>query len=206
MNRFFIPYIEREDDVDWQSIAPAYISAYLWEGNGYRPPAFGQLAWSSRALLVRLWCGEQNPRCTFRQWNEPVYEDSCLEFFVNLSPSRVTSFFNFEANSGGTMLAGFGTAGPKRVALEETSWREKLSIRSSLSPGAGWEVTYRLPWELLKLYQPDFEPQAGWVATGNFFKCGNETALPHYGCWNPVDLPEVNFHRPEFFAPLIFVK
>ena len=40
-----------------------------------------------------------------------------------------------------------------------------------------------------------------WKA--NFYKCGDETLHPHFGCWNPVVAEEPNFHLPEFFGTLL---
>ncbi|MDE6137165.1 MAG: hypothetical protein K2F97_06800, partial [Muribaculaceae bacterium] len=38
---------------------------------------------------------------------------------------------------------------------------------------------------------------------GNFYKCASATSQPHYLSWNPIDTPEPDFHRPEFFGKLI---
>lgn len=39
---------------------------------------------------------------------------------------------------------------------------------------------------------------------GNFCKCADETAYPHYLTWNPIDLPQPNYHCPEFFGEIRF--
>ncbi|MHB1455061.1 MAG: carbohydrate-binding family 9-like protein [Saccharofermentanales bacterium] len=39
--------------------------------------------------------------------------------------------------------------------------------------------------------------------TGNFYKCGDKTDCPHYGCWNPILLPAPDFHVPAFFGDFI---
>jgi hypothetical protein len=38
--------------------------------------------------------------------------------------------------------------------------------------------------------------------TGNFYKCGDLTACPHYGMWTPYALPAADFHRPELFGEI----
>ena len=38
---------------------------------------------------------------------------------------------------------------------------------------------------------------------GNFYKCGDKTAHPHFVSWNPVGTPSPDFHRPEFFGELL---
>ena len=37
---------------------------------------------------------------------------------------------------------------------------------------------------------------------GNFYKCASATSQPHYLSWSPIDTPEPDFHRPEFFGKL----
>ena len=39
---------------------------------------------------------------------------------------------------------------------------------------------------------------------GNFYKCADETMNPHFVSWSPIDLPEPNFHCPEFFGNIHF--
>ena len=36
----------------------------------------------------------------------------------------------------------------------------------------------------------------------NFYKCADLTSTPHFLSWAPIDTPEPDFHRPEFFAPI----
>ena len=70
--------------------------------------------------------------------------------------------------------------------------------------GAGWSVRFTIPHSFVAAHQPGFAAGAGQVITGNFFKCGDRTAAPHYGSWSPVELDEANFHRPEFFSAMVF--
>ncbi len=52
------------------------------------------------------------------------------------------------------------------------------------------------------IYGRDISP--GHRAAANFYKCGDETAVPHYGAWSPIDTPQPDFHRPEFFGEVVF--
>jgi hypothetical protein len=40
---------------------------------------------------------------------------------------------------------------------------------------------------------------------GNFYKCGDKTIHPHYGCWSPIELPKPDFHCSDFFGEIILV-
>ena len=66
-----------------------------------------------------------------------------------------------------------------------------------------WTLEYRLPLGIFrKLYGREI--RSGHRAAANFYKCGDETEVPHYGAWSPVETPSPDFHRPEFFGELVF--
>jgi hypothetical protein len=68
-----------------------------------------------------------------------------------------------------------------------------------------WQVTAEMPLKLLKkLLGCDSLPfGGGYTFKGNFYKCGDETAVAHYGMWNYVGTETPDFHRPEFFGTLV---
>lgn len=66
----------------------------------------------------------------------------------------------------------------------------------------GWDVTYELPFKLLRLFFPEFAPSG--TIRGNFYKCGDLTAQEHYLAWNRVDAECPDFHRPEYFGTMSF--
>jgi len=41
-------------------------------------------------------------------------------------------------------------------------------------------------------------------ASANFYKCGDETSVPHFVTWNPVNSANPDFHKPDFFGKLRF--
>ena len=68
-----------------------------------------------------------------------------------------------------------------------------------------WEAIAKIPFSMLKkLYGMDIQKfKSGYVFSGNFYKCGDETAIVHYGAWSEVETETPDFHRPEFFGKLI---
>ena len=38
----------------------------------------------------------------------------------------------------------------------------------------------------------------------NFYKCGDELQTPHFLSWNPIQIEQPDFHRPDFFGTLEF--
>lgn len=199
-------HIHRVDDasaIDWQKVPSAPIAHFLWEKNGFCPATFAQLVWDQDALYVRMWSHEQQPLRRFTAHQSPVCQDSCLEFFVNFTPLETSCFWNFEVNANGAMLSAYGPPRYDRTEVDLALWAEAMHIRAEVIPQVGWGVQYRIPWALVQRSQPGFTPEAGKMAMGNFYKCGDDTPCPHYGAWNPVETAAPDFHRPEFFAALV---
>ena len=44
----------------------------------------------------------------------------------------------------------------------------------------------------------------GHVMEGNFYKCGDHTASPHWGSWVPM--PRLDFHDPDSFGTFIITE
>jgi hypothetical protein len=43
-----------------------------------------------------------------------------------------------------------------------------------------------------------------WEIKANFYKCGDELQTPHFLSWNPIEIDQPDFHRPDFFGTLEF--
>ena len=120
-------------------------------------------------------------------------------------------YFNFEINAIGTMLLYVGKDRNARIPiLQEDS--DKIRILTSLPKGiklpttktAEYTVSYSIPFALFTKYSKVPAPTKNTCWKGNFYKCGDLTPEPSWGCWAPIvnDVPD--FHCPEFFGDLIF--
>ncbi len=193
----------------WAGIEPLTISSYLWLKNGYEPRVEVRLGYTPTSLFVSFRVAERRVRACFTRFQDPVYKDSCVEFFVDACPERGRGYINFEANALGTMLIAFGRDRHDRRPLSVVEVAG-LEIRPSLAEPVdgdigpdGWALDYRIPTGLFEaLYGICLGP--GSRAAANFYKCGDETERPHYGAWSPVEIPTSDFHRPEFFGTLEF--
>jgi hypothetical protein len=193
----------------WADVPALSIGHYLWLDNGYRPKVEARLCWSPAFLYVRFRVGESRVRVRYTKFQDPVYKDSCVEFFIDVFPEARLGYINFETNAAGTLLSAFGPDRSHRTPL----WPEDLagfdaapSISGPVDGEFGaseWRLEYRIPLALFrKLYGQEVRP--GHRAAANFYKCGDETERPHYGAWSPVGTPTPDFHRPEFFGELVF--
>ena len=185
---------------NWDEIDQLDIDDAEW-GDSFGISAHAKLCYDDQALYVRMWADEKDIRATYTP-DDPdakCYEDSCLEFF--LAPVEGDArYMNFEVNPNCAVCNEIGAQKADRERLHPTA--DMLDARSSRIDG-GWEVSYRIPFDYLQSFYPDFAPEPGAQMRGNFYKCGNLTANKHYLVWNHVDSDTPNFHVPESFGTLV---
>lgn len=186
----------------------ALIDCYPWGGT-CRPKTEVRCGYTDLFCYIAFKVFEKNPVVRHYSFQDPVYEDSCVEFFFNPFPAVSPDYINFEVNAAGALLAQIGpNRGDRRpLAAKEakgleiwSSWNER---EHDLVTGGHWEIVLKIPLALLVHFygRPFNFPRE---AKGNFYKCGDRTSRPHYGCWSPVRSPDPDFHRSAYFGTLIF--
>lgn len=192
---------------DWEAIPAASIDVRPWDAGGQLPPSEARVAFDGSRLHVMLKSWETNLRVVTHTHNGPVWEDSCVEFFMNPAPACDGRYLNFEINAEGVMLLGLGAVRSSRELLDFDA--SLFDIRAHVPPhgASGWAkpfytVSFSIPAEFLEGIYGPLGLGPGSTIAGNFQKCGDKTANPHYGCWNPIRIPQPDFHRPDFFGDL----
>lgn len=136
----------------------------------------------------------------------PVWEDSCVEFFCQIPGDK--HYINFETNCIGAMVASRRLGRAEEVqpfTPEEMAQIERRCSfpRQAMEERDGWfewTVELRIPLALIfREIKPTF-PQRLRV---NFYKCADRTKKPHFLSWQPIHLPNPNFHCPEFFGEIV---
>ena len=196
-------------DALWNRIDKAHIDVYPWDVNGYRPVAYARAFYTDSRIHVQLTAEEDTVMATHVARDRSVCNDSCLEFFFNPDPEHGSAYLNFEFNPIGTFLLESGLAGQRTFlkavpdalfAIRHSHDRAGISQKTNGS----WRIAFSIPHDLIKTYYPHYQAFSGAKITGNFYKCGDSAAFPHYGCWNLVGTETPNFHKPEYFGALIF--
>jgi hypothetical protein len=77
-----------------------------------------------------------------------------------------------------------------------TEGQEPFQEREAQTP---WKAWIKIPYELLGTDLKGLKEQ-GFKC--NFYKCGDHLSKPHHLSWKPIETPEPDFHRPEFFKTL----
>ena len=198
----------------WGAVSTLDISHFRPESSDHRPKTQAKLLYGHDALYGIFRVEDRFVRCVHRRHQDPVYKDSCVEFFVQ--PLDRGGYFNFEFNCGGTLLASYvkdhqridnGFAGFVRLTKSDvrdiTVFHSQPNIIDPEVRGpVTWVIEFGIPYELLEKYAGPLEIEAGALWRGNLYKCADETSHPHWAAWSPVDA--LNFHLPHCFGAFVF--
>lgn len=208
-----IPFIENVhnlaypemDQVMELNASKGYISEVNWESYPYKPSASFRIARSSTHLVIMYDVRGLDLRAVTLEDNGPVWEDSCCEFFV--SDTSDGTYYNFELNCIGTLLASkrrsrndadmFSQEQLSRITRHSTLERKQIEENGVIRT---WGTALCIPFDLIGL-DGNSLPES---IKANFYKCADLAAHPHYVSWNRIDIPQPDFHRPDFFGELKF--
>lgn len=187
-------------NVDFRDVPKAEISCYKWE-EGYAPEAFAQLIYvDGLGFALHMEVMETNPKAVYTMYNQDVYKDSCMEFFVNFNPAQ-DKYINFEMNSNGAFLSALRADRHNKTPIHQLL-SDLPAVRADKKADR-WSVDAFFTLSQIETLfgKSDFKP--GDEFYGNFYKCGDETPIPHYGMWSPVELEKPDFHQSAFFGKFV---
>lgn len=196
---------------DWSLLMDSFarhpIDKSPWPGFSREPKTSFSIAYQENSIFLKFYVNERHPRITYHDANDPVYKDSCVEFFISFDQGR--SYYNLECNAIGTCLMGYGLAHEKR-SYQPATLIQAIGYYSSLqglqvfsSEDESWSLTLKIPLEIF--VHDSINALSGTSAKANFYKCGDECAAPHYLAWNTIITPGPDFHQPGFFGELLFL-
>ena len=104
------------DKPDFRKIKKAPVDCYEWGGE-YRPKTYAQLAFiPKKGFIARLTAYESEPKAVYKNNMDPVYTDSCLEFFARYKKG---GYVNCEVNANGAILSAYGEGRGNRTPLDK---------------------------------------------------------------------------------------
>ncbi|QHQ59485.1 hypothetical protein Ana3638_00630 [Anaerocolumna sedimenticola] len=183
-----------------------HIDQYNWGGD-YRPAAYGTMAYiKEKGFVVSMKCEEKDPLRTFINNEDPVFQDSAMEVFIDFAPeTEKGTYVNIEMNANGAMLNRFGEKPPGRKVYTEFT-NARCFCMAQVNKDS-WTVEVQIPLQYVKdlFGKESFEP--GDKIRCNFYKlCHNDIPIAHYGSYTKIDLPSWNFHLPEYFADAVIME
>ena len=215
MKKLQIPYYPQISGKELTDLSPLIIDAGAsdmvekvnWAQRfPYKPLTQFHILRSESSLFIRFNVRGNLLKATYSIDQEPVYKDSCVEFFCQVPGSEY--YCNFEFNCIGTCSASRRKG--RNDDVQVFSKDEMLTIKRLPSIGRRafnemqgnfeWELTVEIPFNLMGI-DPENLPAK---LMANFYKCADDTDSPHFVSWNAIDTVKPDFHRPEFFGELEF--
>ncbi len=208
-----IPYIPRLDDLSMEEIITVLddngvrrtVDCLNWKDQyPYRPLTAVNIAHSGKYIYIDFFVRCNYLRAVNYENNSHVHQDSCVEFFVE--PTGELPYYNFEFNCIGTIHAACRTDRNNGTLLSDEQLDKVKRFAScgtrpfnELEGMFSWNLLVAIPLEIIGLKYNGSPIEM----RGNFYKCADNTAAPHFLSYAPISTPEPDFHRPEFFAPII---
>lgn len=199
----------------WANAHVAQVTHWHAKSGAHRPTTYARALYDDAHLYLRFDVMDRYVQVRHTLPQEPVWQDSCVEFFVQ--PAGQPTYFNFEINAGGNMLL-YAIENPARTKdgfaqyqKVASHWLERVHIghslpkriESTVMEPIAWSIAYRIPFALFEAYIGPFSVEEGTVWRGNLFKCGGDPAHAHWGSWADIGAA-LNFHQPERFGELVF--
>jgi hypothetical protein len=214
MKKLKVPFVKILDTCDLSEAAAVMelhaqresIDVLNWkETFPYRPVVVFDIARGAEELYIHYFVRGLSVRAVSDRDGAYVHPDSCVEFFMRRDGEM--NYINFEFNCIGTCYSArhrTRTDSTPLAADEYHSIRRYTTLqREAFAEKKGihaWDLTVAIPFRLMGL-NPSGLPEKIF---GNFYKCADHTENPHYVTWNPIDLPQPNYHCPEFFGEICF--
>ena len=215
MKKLTIPYIAELNTSDIELVADILddygsgdsVSEVNWRSQfPYKPITLFRIGRSDSAIFIKFQVRGNLLKAIYTEDNDPVFKDSCVEFFCKVPENEY--YANFEFNCIGTC-----TASKRKNRYDDVQKFSKEEMRSiKRFPSIGtkpfnemqgsfeWELTVEIPYKLIGI---DVDKLPSHIL-GNFYKCADDTDSPHFVSWNPIETEHPDFHRPEFFGELTF--
>lgn len=199
------------DQKIWDNVESIKIENFPWDETGYKPKTEVKLCYNNSNLFIKFKSCENQVRIEAKEFCEPSWFDSCVEFFFLPEPENDNRYFNFEINARGTLLLELDNNPPKRNTLDfinPNCFKIKTDINDDnyreFDNFKPWNIEYRIPLKFIKSFFSNFDFTSGKIIRANFYKCGDKTLVPHFGTWANINSPKPDFHRPEYFKEIIF--
>jgi hypothetical protein len=200
------------DAPSWQGVSSLLVDSHMGEAPAHRPVTRVKLQYDADHLYLLFRVEDRFVRAVAAEYQGDVYKDSCVEFFFTPGSNLEEGYFNIEASCAGTLLFTHRQDRHRDVVQVAESDARALSVAHTLpsridpeiEKPVTWQVGYRVPWRMLRAYAGVTPPAPGVLWRANFYKCADSSSHPHWLTWAPIEWPQPDFHRKEFFGTLRF--
>lgn len=196
----------------WNGLETHTLHHAMGEPPLYRPMTQFKIGYGGHAVFLIFKVMDAYVRAVAERYQDPVFKDSCVEFFFSPAPGVAEGYFNLEVNCCGVALFEFHPGkGKEAIRIPETVFREigiACHLHGKIDPEIAspltWSLAVMLPIDILSNFRPVVWPEPGLAWRANFHKCADLSSHPHWLTWAKIDFPTPRFHLPEFFGTLLF--
>lgn len=200
--RYICRYTDEVSRMKWEDVQVGYLRDVV-SADAPRLETRFRACWTADSLHIRYECEDDHVVSTMTRRDEPLYEEDVVEVFLDPFGGG-TTYYEFEVSPRGVLFDALihnRLDGNKDV---DTSWiAEGFQANVMKGTDDGWLVyDVRIPFADL---DEAGVPHAGAVWHWNVFRIDDDRdGVRHYSAWSPTGL--VNFHVPQQFGELVFVK
>lgn len=189
-----------ENEICWHDVPEEKLSYFLWGSAAEYNVFFKMCFLKNKGIALRMRCDETELRAEGKVRDDRVWEDSCMEMFLCPFEDR-EEYVNFEINCKGVYLSQYGETRQDRVFIKELTDIE-ADVETKITDD-GWSLEAFVPCELISsVYDREFKADKCTIK-GNFTKCGDLTAYPHYISYSKLAGLDSGFHNPQYFSKII---
>lgn len=175
-----------------------------WPAYPYKPAVSFAIAHAGACILLKYYVQEEAVRAAHHAVNAPVFEDSCVEFFLSFGEDK--GYYNLECNCLGTCSLAYGPQRAGRLPVADgivRTIRTHTTVdRAAGGNGVAWTLTLVIPAAVFVHHR--LLSLQGQRCRANLYKCGDRLPRPHFIAWSGIRSPEPDFHLPQFFGALRF--
>jgi len=168
----------------------------------YCPDARVSIARDDARVYIMWRVQGEKVRCVSTLDLQPVWEDSCCEFFITLPDGR---YMNLECNAIGAMTSSRRVERKVDVQYLTPAEFARIERYSSLphevidsQEPMDYTLAIAVPMDLIGLDAQHLPEHI----MANVYKCGDKTARMHFVSLFPIAIPQPDFHRPDFFQAI----
>lgn len=166
----------------------------LW-GTEYDIEAYGQMGYvENTEWVVKLTAREPEPLARYTKEEEPVYQDSALEVFLNFDAENIY-YINLEVNANGALLCHYG----KRKDRGPIPTEEKVGVFVNKGKEE-WSVILRIPYSVITKCFGNVKLQEGSEISFNLYKICETEENRHFISYTFIPTTNPDFHLPQYFA------
>ena len=201
----------------WKDAPLAEITHFYRTDETHRPKIQVKALYDESGVYIHFRVEDRYVRAVCAEYHGKVWEDACVEFFVQ--PREDRGYFNFEISCAGWMLLSYkenpewkgdvlaeSGSVPWELAQKVTIWHSLPNrVEPERQEPVVWQVEYHIPREIFETYLGPLGDFAGQEWRANFYKCAENNSHPHWASWSPIQ-GKLDFHQPQYFGRLRFAE